>query len=245
MSSRFGDADSTARPIEDLHSDHTKPERSRLLPIAANWKDISDEDLAAQLANGQHDALTELFERYSRLVFGIARRILKDDGEAEEALQQVFLDIFRSIDKFDPHTAAFKVWLLQFAYHRTINRKDHLEAKRFYAVEELREELLPAEIYNGPGRTLQLSVPEIVHLIEQMLGTIKPRQRRTIELTYFEGFTAEEIAAQTGETVDVVRHNLYRGLKKLKSALTEAAPSERKEKTGKVEGILFAHPRPF
>jgi RNA polymerase sigma-70 factor, ECF subfamily len=244
MPFRFGgDDEKTRPPQENLASDDSRFAQAIHQPVAAGWKGLSDEELATQLANGQHDALTELFERYSELVFGIARRMLKDNGEAEEALQQVFLDMYRAIDQFDVNKAPYRTWLLQFVYHRTINRKRHLERKGFYSSEEFDEELLSLELCGSPSRPLQLSTPEVVHLIGQLLGTIKAPQRRTIELTFFDGLTAEEIAAQTGETVDVVRHNLYRGLKKLRSALHESTRCERSEKTGKVEGIIFAHPR--
>jgi RNA polymerase sigma-70 factor, ECF subfamily len=56
-------------------------------------------------------------------------------------------------------------------------------------------------------------------LVEQVLSHLKPRQRRTIELIYYEGLTADEVSLRTGETVRVVRHNLYRGLEKLREAL--------------------------
>ncbi len=207
----------------------------------ADLETLNDEDLIDQLVAGVHDALTVLFERYSDVVFGIARRALKDIGEAEEALQQVFLDIYKAADQFDRNKASFRTWLLQFAYHRTINRKKHLASRGFYAAEELDEQLLPVELYEGAGRTFQLASPEFGRLIEQLLETIQPRQRQTIELTFFHGLTAEEIAEKTGETPAVVRHNLYRGLSKLRLALVE---SERVKKPAKikdaVEGISFA-----
>ncbi len=61
----------------------------------------SDETLAAQLQSGNADALTVLFKRHSPLLFGIARRILSNDAEAEDTVQQIFLDVFRSIQQFD------------------------------------------------------------------------------------------------------------------------------------------------
>jgi len=60
---------------------------------------------------------------------------------------------------------------------------------------------------------------EMLVLAGQVLSHLEPRQRRTIELIYYEGLTAEEVATRTGETVRVVRHNLYRGLEKLRKAL--------------------------
>ena len=62
-----------------------------------------------------------LFERHSGLLFGIARRILRNGAEAEDAVQQVFLDVFRSIHQFDPEKGEFKTWLLMFGYQRILN----------------------------------------------------------------------------------------------------------------------------
>jgi RNA polymerase sigma-70 factor (ECF subfamily) len=213
------------------------------LSPAATLETLSDEDLVRQLLAGYHDALTVLFERYSGMVFKIARRMLKDEGEAEETVQQVFFDVYRALDQFDASKASYKTWLLNYAYHRAINRKHHLEAKGFYTLEELRDDLLPSE-YQAPVRTVHLSSPEVVHLIEQLLAGIQPRQRTTIELTYFEGLTAEEIALRTGESPTVVRHNLYRGLSKIRSVLLQPEHQSKKDKArNEAEGLFFAEPR--
>jgi RNA polymerase sigma-70 factor (ECF subfamily) len=245
MSFRFRSKD--CQPArEDAPLSNAGCERPSISFPLKDLETLSDEDLVAQLVAGTHDALTVLFERYCDMVFSIARRALKDNGEAEETLQQVFLDIYKAANQFDREKASFKTWLLQFAYHRSINRKKHLSAKGFYASEELVEQLLPVELYQGGGRTLQLCSPECRHLIEQLLKTIQPRQRMAIEMTFFDGLTAEEIARQTGETPAVVRHNLYRGLSKLRIALLE---NEQVRKTTKakdaIEGVSFAFTRPL
>jgi RNA polymerase sigma-70 factor (ECF subfamily) len=243
MSFRSGSDDANERAVENAGLGRSKRKGLILMPAVDDLEGLSDEDLVTELKAGRHDALTTLFERHSSLVFGIARRILKDDGEAEEALQQVFLDTYRAIKQFDPAKASYKTWLLQFAYHRTIHRKHHLEAKRFYKAEEFKEELLPAYVTERVDRLLQLSSQEITYLVRQILSSIQPRQRKTIELTFFEGLTAEEIAAQTGETAAVVRHNLYRGLEKLRSALGEKVQADQKENVKEVKGVTLAQPR--
>jgi RNA polymerase sigma-70 factor (ECF subfamily) len=179
----------------------------------------SDEDLAEALLQGDPDALTVLFKRHSRIVFGIARRILRHDAEAEDCVQQIFIDVFRSIDQFDREKAPFKTWLLLFAYHRTLNRRRSLIAARAYSTESL-EDFMPELLTKGCGIEAQLHDRL---LLQEALNNLQPRQQRTIELTYYEGLTAEEIATRTGETVRVVRHNLYRGLEKLRRHL--CAPS--------------------
>jgi RNA polymerase sigma-70 factor, ECF subfamily len=204
-----------------------------------------DEQLACQLASGCQDALAILFDRYSSLVFRIARRILRDDGEAEETVQQVFLDVFRSISQFDTCRGSFKSWLLQFAYHRTINRREHLKAKRFYDWKKL-DDMLPSELSDGAARPFQLSTLEIIRLIEELLSSVDTRQRRVLELTFFDGLTAEEIAKSSGETASAVRHTLYRSLKKLRSALLEGAQGQRTETAdhrAPREGAYLVSPR--
>jgi RNA polymerase sigma-70 factor, ECF subfamily len=177
---------------------------------------LSDESLAEHLQNGNADALTVLFERHSPLLFAIARRILRNAAEAEDAVQQIFLDVFRSIHRFDPQKGKFKTWLLMFGYQRILNCRRALVSNRFFATDSF-DELLPELLPSAPD----YSLAEMSLLIEQALSHLQLRQRKTIELVYYEGLTAEEVAGRTGETVRVVRHNLYRGLEKLRNALCE------------------------
>ncbi len=183
---------------------------------ADSFSDISkltDEELMQFLSSGRHDALAVLFDRYHHLVFSIALRIVRDPGEAEEVVQAVFFDIFRTAANFDTRKGILKGWLLQFAYHGALHRKRHLVANHFYHWEELE-----AVIESGAGLPLASELPEVVRLAEEMLGKLKPRQRAVLELTYYEGLTAEEIADRLGESVHAVRHDLYRGLAALRTA---------------------------
>jgi RNA polymerase sigma-70 factor (ECF subfamily) len=206
---------------------------------------LEDVELAVALASGIHDALTVLFERHSAQVFRIARRMLRNDGEAEETVQQVFLDVYRAINQFDSCKGTFKTWLLQFAYHRAMNRREHLVAQQFYGWQDL-DDVLP-ELHDATGSPLQQSPQELGYLIGQLLSTIKPLQRKVIELTFFHGLTAAEIAKVTGETPSVVRHSLYRGLSKLRSALLERSQVCKEAKSAnktEEESVFFAYRPP-
>ena len=182
---------------------------------------LSDEALVEQLQCGNADALTVLFERHSPRLFGIARRILRNGADAEDAVQQIFLDVFRSIQQFDAKKGEFKTWLLMFAYQRILNCRRALVAKRFFDTEPF-DELLPEALHQS-RRSLGYSVAEVSVLVEEVLSHLQLRQRRTLELIYYEGLTAEEVSIRTGETVRVVRHNLYRSLEKLRKALCGSA----------------------
>jgi RNA polymerase sigma-70 factor (ECF subfamily) len=173
----------------------------------------SDEELVDQSQNGNADALGQLFGRHSPLLFAIARRILRSDTDAEDAVQQIFLDVFRSIRQFDPEKGTFKTWLLMFAYHRTFNSRRSQIARRLFDTDPLEEGLPGLRAPDDEGSRTENSI-----LVSQVLESLQPRQRRTIELVYYEGLTAEEVSIRTGESVRVVRHNLYRGLDKLRKA---------------------------
>jgi RNA polymerase sigma-70 factor (ECF subfamily) len=208
-------------------------------------QNFSDTDLMDALRRGCNDALAVLFERHSALVFRIARAILRDDGEAEETVQRVFLDVFRAVNQFNPARGSFKTWLLQYAYHRTINRREHLQANHFYNREEL-DELTPAEPFYGAGHLVCLPPQEVACLVEQVLALLEPRQRKVIELTYFEGLTAEEVAKATGNSASSVRNNLYRGLSKLRNAVLEnykSRATSASERSASAKGMLVEQPR--
>jgi len=189
---------------------------------------LSDEALAEQLQRGNADALTLLFERHSPLLFGIAKRILRNGAEAEDAVQQVFLDVFRSIERYDSTKAEFKTWLLMFGYQRILNCRRRLVAKRFFDTEPFDEPF--ADLVQETGHVPGYSFAETSVLIDQVLSQLQLRQRRTIELVYYEGLTAAEVAHRTGETVRVVRHNLYRGLNKLRKLIGGARQTDEESK---------------
>jgi RNA polymerase sigma-70 factor, ECF subfamily len=179
----------------------------------SNISNLSDEELMDCLRGGRQEALAVLFDRYHRLVFSIALRIVRDPGEAEEVVQTVFLDIYRTAANFDSRKGILKGWLLQFAHHGALHRKRHLVANHFYRWEELE-----AVLESGASCPLAVESPEVMRLAEELLEKLRPRQRAVLELTYYEGLTAEEIADRLGESVHAIRHDLYRGVAALRTA---------------------------
>jgi RNA polymerase sigma-70 factor (ECF subfamily) len=216
-----------------------------LLCSPSQLRAFTDAELMAALRVGCNDALAILFERHSALVFRIARAIVRDDGEAEETVQRVFLDVFRAAKQFDPDRGSFNTWLLQYTYHRSLDRREHLQANRFYTCKSL-DEFTASEMGNGTGHLLCLLPAEIARLAEEGLALLEPRQRRVLELTYFEGLTAEEVATRTGDSAASVRHSLYRGLTKLRDALHAAAratTNTASERQPRMKGVLVGYPR--
>ncbi len=192
--------------------------------------ELSDEELIEQLLRGCNDAISVLFDRYSRLVMSVAGRILRDQGEAEEITQSVFFDVYRSATRFDASRGSVRVWILQFAYHRSIRRKQQLTRDHFYDAEPI-SEMVEHMMKHVSRHRQSLTPQETIRLTKEALGLLNDKQRRVLELTYFEGFTAEEIAKQTSDSVASVRHSLYRGLAYLRAHL-EPAGSKSKETAG-------------
>jgi RNA polymerase sigma-70 factor (ECF subfamily) len=189
---------------------------------------LSDEELMQSVQAGNGDAFAILFDRFHRLVLITALKIVRDVSEAEEVTQNVFFEIYRAAEKFDASKGTLKVWLLQYAYHRSINRRNYLLLRQFYNRPELEEVLKREEgIRIGP----QISTQEITRLIRETLTTLNDAQRRTIEMVFFEGLALKDVAEKTNESLSNVRNHYYRGLERLRLCLTEQPGSTSSPKT--------------
>jgi RNA polymerase sigma-70 factor (ECF subfamily) len=182
---------------------------------------LSDDQLMAQLSLGGNDALAVLFDRYHRLVFSVALRIVRDNGEAEDVVQIVFLDIFRCVGQFNPSKGSAKVWILQYAYHRALNRQRQLNARKFYSQESI--DVMDPEVSDENSWYASYTKNELTRLVERALPMLGQRERQVIELAAYEGLSMREIADVTGETLGNVRHRYYRGLHKLRSVVESYA----------------------
>lgn len=133
----------------------------------------------------------------TRLLFRVAERLLRNPEEAEEVLQVVFLTIFRMAAKFDPQRGGVKIWLLQYAYSQSLRRKHQLSSRYFYTTEDI-ESVLSELSQRGSTGPSGLSSQEASRLVHQALELIDEKQKRTIEMTHYEGLAAIEIAERTG-----------------------------------------------
>ena len=176
----------------------------------------SDNEVAQELVCGNHDALSVMLDRYQRLVFSIALRIVRDKGEAEDVVQIVFLEIFRKVRLFNPCRGAFRVWLLRLAYTRSMDRRALLKRRGFYKTVELHEAgplAVPrADLFDG-----SLTEHEATRFVGQALETLNAKQRRAIELMALEGMTLVEAAHIMGYSVAATRNYYYRGINALRA----------------------------
>jgi len=187
---------------------------------------LSDEEVMHAVQRGDGDAFAVLFDRFHRLVLVTALKIVRDVSEAEEVTQNVFFEIYRIAEKFDSAKGSLKVWLLQFAYHRSINRRNYLLLRQFYNRPDLEE----AMVWEASAKsTSRIPIQELKQMVQEALGTLNEPQRRTIEKVVFEGLTLREVAERTGESYSAVRNHYYRGLDHLRGCLTARPAAVRTE----------------
>lgn len=194
------------------------PAPDRNLTPRPSWielQEASDPDLIDHFLFGNTDAFAVIVDRYQRLIFSVAVRILKDEAEAEDVVQIVFLDIFRDVGKFDASRGTLKVWLLQYAYSRSVTRRHRLERRQFYSSVNL-DDLNPDDVSTRSVSRNALSSGETARLVEEALAQLNGKQREAIELIYFEGLKFTEAVQRTGQTLPQLRHHYYRGLTKIR-----------------------------
>jgi RNA polymerase sigma-70 factor, ECF subfamily len=178
----------------------------------------TDEQLLTEVSGGSKTAFTQLFRRHQRAVFNVAWRILRDQSEAEDLRQEVFLLLLQKAKLFDASKGDAASWIIQIAYHRAMNRRKYLSFRQHYDFEQFNEE----RIGSNPA---QLFVTTLFAktMLERFRERLTPDQHRTLTLHFFEGYSLREVAEMTKQTLGRVRHHYYRGLERLRA---EAFPQK-------------------
>lgn len=176
--------------------------------------DSDDEQLILRAESGDRSAVTLLFERYSTLIFSIGLRILRDQGEAEDLVQEVFLGLFTKVKGFDPAKGAGRTWIVQIAYRRAFDRRAYLTRRSFYNDNDLErvKDVLPGNCVLQERILDEISSRQI----QTAFHELSDKQRLTLEKYFFEGLSLREISEHTGERLENVRHSYYRGIERLR-----------------------------
>jgi len=181
-------------------------------------EESSDEALIEQVCAGDANAVASLFERYARIVRGIAYRVLKDAAEADDLLQDLFILIQRKCILFDASRGSARFWILQLAYHCALGRRRYLNSRHFYTRVDLADvENELSDRGNGSGGR-QSGGDELLEdsSLTRVFDSLSDDQRETLRLFFVEGYTLPEIAAKRNQTHGNVKHHYFRGLEKLR-----------------------------
>ena len=184
----------------------------------------SDEVLLKQVVHGQRQALAVLFKRHARSVHNITRRILRDETEADELLQDIFLYISQRAALFNPSKTSARSWIYHVTYHRAFDRRRYLSARHFYNMRDLNDGVISSR---DDQAEIMFDGIAAKHLMEKFQYHLSKEQRETIHLYFVEGYSLREIAERTGQALGNVRNHYYRGLERLRSyVLKEKVPSK-------------------
>ena len=178
--------------------------------------EVSDESLLLQISTGDKEALAVLFRRYARLVWSVGRRILRNNEEADDLLQDVFLLIHRKAAMFDSSKGTARSLIVHMTYQRAISRLTYLNARHCHAPSEAQKS---AEKIAAPSAGLYDESFEAYfgkEALRKALEEMSLDQRETLRLYFYEGYTFREIAVQLGQSAGNVKHHYYRGLNKLR-----------------------------
>ncbi|HLX07353.1 MAG TPA: sigma-70 family RNA polymerase sigma factor [Thermoanaerobaculia bacterium] len=182
---------------------------------------LSDTALVQRVAERQPHALAELYDRFAPVLLALARRILGNHADAEEVLQEVFIQVWNRGERYDPARSSVSTWLVLIGRSRAIDR---LRSRR--VVERTREaatEAAPAAgaLHTSPEALENVWNQERHERVRRELAVLPPEQREVLEMAFYEGLTQSEIAAKAGLPLGTVKTRTLLAMKKLRHALRE------------------------
>src|SRR6266436_10369948 len=192
---------------------------------AESSNDLSDEALLNAIAGGAVWAMESLYERYSRILYSLAYRMVADHQVAEDLLQDAFLSVWRRAISYSPQTGAARSWLISILHHRTIDylrrvrRRSTIQEAPLEDI-ELDESTASPDVWDEAWRSVKSS-----H-VRAALMKIPTEQRLVIELAYFQGWTHTEIAEGTQIPLGTVKARMRLGLLHLKQILIQMGIDE-------------------
>jgi RNA polymerase sigma-70 factor (ECF subfamily) len=189
----------------------SRPERRRA-------DDPADVDLVRRIRSGDRGAVDDLYERFRRPAFALARRILADDTLAEDVLQDVFLSVWRDPGSYDRARGSFSSWLLSMVHHKAVDavRREESQRRRQARAEDELALSAPTAARDVEDDAWTRVVSERVR---GALGLLPTAQKEALTLAYYGGYTQREVAALTGAPLGTVKTRMLAGMRRLKDEL--------------------------
>src|SRR5258706_11922272 len=148
---------------------------------------LSDEALPGLVARGDEAALAELYDRFGRVAYGLALRVVRDQTLAEDAVQEAFLAAWRTAVSFDPGRGKASTWLLTLVHRRAVDVVRREERRRADALD-------PEPLGSGESTDASAEVREDRRRVQAALAKLPPDQRQALELAYYRGLSPSELA---------------------------------------------------
>lgn len=188
------------------------PPRSRRVP--PDVVHLSDEALIALAARGEEPALAALYDRYGRVAYGLALRVLRDSALAEDAVQDAFLAVWRSAHRYIPERSKPSTWIMTFVHRRAVDLVRREERRRA-------DQLTEADATVGGSVDEEAWLRLERERVQDALRQLPDQQREAIELAYYGGFTQSELAERLGQPLGTIKSRMFTGLTRLRELLTE------------------------
>ena len=181
-------------------------------------RQLVDQDLLGKVANGDRDALGQIYDRYSRQVYSLALRMVENQSQAEEIAQDVLMTVWKRGVTYKRDRGPFSAWLMSIAHNRCIDelRKRRRRARLpTFDIDDLRSEPSgnPDEVSDAVFNTLDHES------IMEALNHLPPQQKQVIVMAYFQGLTQSEISTVLSTPLGTVKTRMRLGLHKMRGLL--------------------------
>jgi RNA polymerase sigma-70 factor (ECF subfamily) len=187
-------------------------------PSTGRGFDPADELIIERVAGGDQRALGELYDRWARPAYSLARRVCADDVLAEDVVQEAFLAFWREPDRFNPTRGAFSTWLLTLVHHKAVDavRRESAIRRRTVPAPEDGDDW---SMIAGPGADHDALGAVVAGQVREALCRLPNEQREALALAYYGGYTQREVATLTGVPLGTVKSRMFTGVQRLRSVL--------------------------
>jgi RNA polymerase sigma factor (sigma-70 family) len=189
-------------------------------PVIRSFAHLSDEAVVALVARSEDTALAELYDRFGRVAYGVALRVLRDEKLAEDAVQEGFLAAWRSAERFMPERGKASTWLLTLVHRRAVDLVRREDRRRAEALGD-DVELAPSDSAEDDA-WLRFERERV----QAALSQLPDQQREALELAYYGGFSQSELAERLGQPVGTIKSRMFTGLARLRELLAEPGAGE-------------------
>jgi RNA polymerase sigma factor (sigma-70 family) len=181
---------------------------------------LTDEALISLVASSDDGALAELYDRFGRVAYGLALRILRDEALAQDAVQEAFLAVWHSADRFLAERAKASTWILTLVHRRSVDLVRREDRRRGEPLERAPEAATTSTAEDEAALGFQRRV------VQEALRRLPAEQREALELGYYGGLTQSELAERLGQPLGTIKSRMFAGLTQLRDLLAEAGLEE-------------------